>query len=73
MDAGLTFDGTVTVKKGDTTLTDPDNYRLITNTGTEGCTFHIEFTQTFCDTLAKDDKIIVTYSATLNDDAVPKT
>lgn len=72
MDAGLTFDGTVTVKKGDTTLTDPDNYRLITNTGTEGCTFHIEFTQTFCDTLAKDDKIIVTYSATLNDDAVPK-
>ena len=73
MDAGLTFDGTVTVKKGDTTLTDPDNYRLITNTGAEGCTFHIEFTQTFCDTLAKDDKIIVTYSATLNDDAVPKT
>lgn len=73
MDAGLTFDGTVTVKKDDTTLTDPDNYRLITNTGTEGCTFHIEFTQTFCDTLAKDDKIIVTYSATLNDDAVPKT
>ena len=74
MDAGLTFDGTVTVKKDDdTTLTDPDNYKLITNTGTEGCTFHIEFTQTFCDTLAKDDKIIVTYSATLNDDAVPKT
>ena len=32
MDAGLTFDGTVTVKKGDTTLTDPDNYRLITKT-----------------------------------------
>ena len=29
MDAGLTFDGTVTVKKDDdTTLTDPDNYKL---------------------------------------------
>lgn len=68
LDAGLTFSGTVTVKKDDITLTAPDNYSLITNTGTEGCTFHVEFKKEFCDTLAKDDKIIVTYSATLNDD-----
>ena len=72
MEAGLTFDGTVTVKKGDTTLTDPDNYRLITNTGTDGCAFEIAFTPTFCNTLKANDKIIVTYSATLNNDVESK-
>lgn len=71
MDAGLTFDGTVTVTKGDTTLTIPKDYSLITAANiTDGCTFEIAFTQTFCDTLAKDEKIIVTYSATLNEKAV---
>lgn len=34
---------------------------------------HVEFKKEFCDTLKADDKIIVTYSATLDDDAVPKT
>lgn len=75
MDVDLIFDGTVTVTKGNTTLTDPNDYSLITNVNTiaDNCTFEIVFTQTFCDTLAKDDKIIVTYSATLDDDVVPKT
>ena len=36
----------------------------------EPCTFHIEFTKAFCDNLEKDDKIIITYSATLNKKAV---
>ena len=71
MEAGLTFDGTVTVKKGDVTLSTPPNYSLINNNSiTDGCTFEITFTQDFCNTLAKDDKIIVTYSATLNEKAV---
>lgn len=75
MDARLTFTGTVTVKKGDITLTNPNDYSLITdgNTITDDCTFEIVFTQTFCDTLTTNDKIIVTYSATLNENAVPKT
>lgn len=75
MDAGLTFGGTVTVKKGDTTLVSPIDYSLITDGAniTDGCTFEIVFTQTFCDTLATNDQIIVTYSATLNENAVPKT
>ena len=34
------------------------------------CTFHVEFKKEFCDTLAENDKIIVTYSATLNENAV---
>lgn len=68
MDAGLTFGGTVTVKKGDTTLTNSNDYNLITdgNTITDGCTFEIVFTQSFCATLKADEQIIVTYSATLN-------
>lgn len=65
MDAGLTFDGTVTVKKGDTTLTNSNDYSLITD-GIDGCTFEIVFTQSFCATLKADEQIIVTYSATLN-------
>ena len=72
MDAGLTFGGTVTVKKGDATLTASNDYSLITdtNTITDGCTFEIAFTQSFCDKLAANDQIIVTYSATLNENAV---
>ena len=73
MDAKLTFGGTVTVKKGDATLTASNDYSLITNTITDGCTFEIVFTQNFCDTLTANDQIIVTYSATLADNAVPKT
>lgn len=71
MDAGLTFGGTVTVTKGDTTLINPIDYSLITD-AIDGCTFEIAFTQSFCDTLEANDKIIVTYSATLDDNAVPK-
>lgn len=68
MDVGLTFGGTVTVKKGDTTLTNSNDYSLITdgNTIIDGCTFEIVFTQSFCATLKADEQIIVTYSATLN-------
>lgn len=75
MDAGLTFGGIVTVKKGDTILSTPNDYSLITDAAniTDGCTFEIAFTPAFCKTLVANDKIIVTYSATLDDDAVPKT
>lgn len=74
MDAGLTFDGTVTVKKNGTDV-DTTNYTLKTHTDssvtfTDGCTFEITFTENFCDTLKVNDKIIVTYSATLNEKAV---
>ena len=78
MDEGLTFNGTVTVTK-DGTVVDATNYELkkytdLPATITDGCTFEIAFTQAFCDTLtANDQKIIVTCSATLNENAVPKT
>lgn len=80
MDAGLTFDAnSVQVKlkkKGETTenVVVASNYEVKTN-GLENpnpCTFHVVFTQAFCDTLEDGDQIIVTYSATLDDNAVPK-
>lgn len=74
MDEGLTFDGTVTVKKNGADVAET-NYTLKKSTDspasiTDDCTFEIAFNQTFCDTLAKNEKIIVTYSATLNEKAV---
>lgn len=74
MSDGLTFAGSVSVTKGGQALEAPRDYSLVTSTSTpaitDGCTFHIEFTPAFCDTLKANDQIIVTYSATLNKSAV---
>lgn len=78
MHAGLTFDANsvqVKLKKKDETAESAvatSNYK-VKNNGLEDpnpCTFHVEFEKAFCDTLAADDQIIVTYSATLNENAV---
>lgn len=79
MDEGLTFDtNSVQIKlkkSGETAeniVTATNNYEVKTS-GLENpnpCTFHVVFTQDFCNTLAENDKIIVTYSATLNENAV---
>ena len=73
MSDGLTFAGSVSVTKGGQALEAPRDYSLVTSTSTpaitDSCTFHIEFTQDFCDTLKANDQIIVTYSATLNKNA----
>lgn len=78
MNAGLTFDKNSIeiklMKKGESTESpvQDTNYTVKTSglESTNPCTFHIEFMQAFCDTLKADDKIIVTYSATLNEKAV---
>ena len=79
MSEGLTFDGNVTVKitKGTSpaTLVGTSSYTLqkpvTTATALEdGCTFELVFKKEFCDTLGKDDVIKVSYSATLNENAV---
>lgn len=67
MEKGLTFNNDINVKKNGTDV-DTSNYKLITNT-TDDCTFEIVFTQEFCDALNAKDTIIVTYSATLNENA----
>ena len=80
MSAGLTFDsGSVEVKWTDSTgaaktyVPVKDTDYIVKISGLESatpCTFHIEFKKDFCDKLAADEKLIVTYSATLNKDAV---
>lgn len=69
MTDGLTFNNKVEVKKGKSPVATSD-YTLKTSDFTDDCTFEIVFGQTFCDDLQKDEKITVTYSATLNENAV---
>lgn len=76
MSEGLTFNAdSVAVKWTNSAETEkatapvtPADYSVITDSleSATPCTFHIEFTEDFCDKLEKDDKIIVTYTATLN-------
>lgn len=70
MDKGLTFNGDVKVKvSGDTNFLTSTDYTVVTNPE-DKCTFDITFSDTFLKTIDKETKIEVTYSATLNADAV---
>lgn len=70
MAEGLTLkNDSIVVKKGESPV-ESSNYTLQTTELTDGCTFEIEFKQNFCDTLIANDIITVTYSATLNENAV---
>ena len=77
MSAGLTFQSVSKIEhlvpsgSGTTTTEVPAaNYEVITEGLTDGCTFHIEFTQEFCDHLETNDKVVVYYSAMLNRNAI---
>ncbi len=74
MSEGLTFNASsVVVKAGETTLTANTDYTVVTNGLTDGCTFHIVFTQTYLDKITADTNIVITYSAILNEKAVIST
>lgn len=68
MEEGLTFDPDSVVVEGATAGTD---YEVVTSCGVEGCdcTFAIKFKDSYIATKNQGDKIVVTYSATLNDNA----
>lgn len=68
MDAGLTFNGIESVKVGENELSTPTDYAVEKSTG-DDCTFHITFTPTYCESITATTTIIVTYSATLNENA----
>lgn len=69
MEAGLTFNtSSVTVKRGETVLEKGTDYELITTT-TDGDTFDIQFIKQ----VNTNDVFTVTYSATLNENAVVGT
>lgn len=73
MSQGLTF-GSVTGITLDGVTVKASKYSVKTTTD-EGkkdtdCTFEVAFTEGFCNTLTKDAKIVISYTATLNDKAV---
>lgn len=69
MSAGLTFGGTVTVTKNGQAVA-AEYYTLKTSGLTDKCTFEVAFTKAFCDTLVKEDQIVISYTATVNANAV---
>lgn len=72
MSMGLTF-GSVTGITLNGTLVENNKYSVKINTEDKkhtDCTFEVEFTEDFCNTLTKDAKIVISYTATLNDKAV---
>ena len=76
MGTGLTFQGVKKIEHlipsgSGTTTTDVPvaYYEVVTEGLTDGCTFHITFTQDFCDHLETNDKVVVYYSAMLNRNA----
>lgn len=78
MSAGLTFNGTVEVKIGDRPLTAGTDYTLVTKDLNDGCTFEVRFIDdkdengnaTGSHALKPNDVVTVTYSATVNENAV---
>ena len=69
MSAGLNYTGVTGITLNDGTV-DASNYTVVTTGLTDGCTFEVRFTQAFCDTLKANDQIVVSYTATLNENAV---
>uniref|UniRef100_I5ATE1 Putative collagen-binding protein n=1 Tax=Eubacterium cellulosolvens (strain ATCC 43171 / JCM 9499 / 6) TaxID=633697 RepID=I5ATE1_EUBC6 len=71
MEEGLTLDaGSVTVtKEGSNTKLAADTDYVLTTGTADGCTFEIEFTQEYTNTLKAGDKLNVDYEATLNEKA----
>lgn len=68
MSEGLTYTGVTSVKIGDNAV-GAENY-TVTKTGTCGCTFEVEFNNTYIATLPAGTQIEVEYSAKLNENAV---
>ena len=69
MSAGLTYTGVTGITLNGQTV-DASNYTVVTNGLTDGCTFEVTFTQAFCDTLKANDQIVISYTATVNENAV---
>ena len=68
MSAGLTYGSITGITLNDAAV-DASNY-TVTAPAADGDTFDVTFTQAFCDTLKANDKIVISYTATLNENAV---
>lgn len=77
MDKAFTFnEGSIVVKSGDTTIDSiyydiyfNKNHPTATLKAEDDCTFEIRFKQNYLDKLVKNQQIVVTYNATLNENA----
>lgn len=69
MAAGLTFNESSVEITNNGTNVAAEHYEVKTPGQTDTCTFEIVFKQEFCDTLKNNDKIVITYSAVLNQNA----
>lgn len=70
MEKGLTFDNNSVKVKADNGDVAASNYTLTTSNLSDGCTFEIEFKDDYIANLPAGTQIIVTYSASLNENAV---
>lgn len=69
MSSGLTYVSVTGITLNGITV-DASNYTVVTSGLTDGCTFEVRFTQSFCDTLKANDQIVISYQATVNENAV---
>jgi len=74
MSDGLTFKGVTKIEHvvpgTGTHEVGVGDYNVVTAGLDDGCTFHVAFTKEFCDHLKTNDKVIVYYTATLNENAI---
>ena len=70
MSDGLTFGSAISVKVGDTALAEGTDYNVVSTGLTDGCTFHVVFTQKYLNTITTDTDIAIEYTATLNENAI---
>lgn len=71
MSTGLTFGNDITVKQGDTTLTLGTQYTMGNPEGDQ--TFVLNLVNSYMNTLANGTEIKITYTATINDNAIVGT
>lgn len=70
MSDGLTYTGVTGITLNDVTV-DSKNYTVkASELDDNDCTFEVVFTNVFCDTLKANDKIVISYTAKLNEKAV---
>lgn len=68
MSSGLTYDNVTGVTLNGRTV-NASSYQVVSKGLTDGCTFEVRFTQAFCDTLKAKDKVVISYTATVNSKA----
>ena len=75
MDAALKFDSVTSITAGSKTLAEgaEKDYTVVSADLTDGCTFHIAFTETYLNSITADTNIVINYTAKLTSSAVAGT